>query len=262
MPTYTLEHRCAQALARAAGKRILIERARGVEIDYKGTNDLVTNVDRSVERFIREQLRDMFPDDGINGEEYGKRDVASNGRLWLVDPIDGTTNFSKGIPVFCVSIALQVDKQTVVGAIYDPNRQELFSAQRGHGAWLNGRPMKVSQEAQLKQAVVITGFPPRREGDDIDAITARLARVVMASRGLRRMGSAALDLANVAAGRFDAYWEFNLNPWDTAAGYLMVQEAGGRVTDADGERFDARNPSVVATNALIHDDLRAFVKAL
>ena len=262
MPTYTLEHRCAQALAREAGKRILIERSKGVEINYKGANDLVTNVDRSIERFIRGQLRDMFPEDGINGEEYGRRDVNPNGRLWLVDPIDGTTNFSKGIPVFCVSIALQVNKRTVVGAIYDPNRRELFSAQLGHGAWLNGHPMKVSEEPDLKQAVVITGFPPRRDGDDIEAITARLARVVMASRGLRRMGSAALDLANVAAGRFDAYWEFSLNPWDTAAGYLMVQEAGGQVTDAQGDEFDSRNPSVVATNGLIHDALRVFVHAL
>lgn len=262
MSTYTLEHRCAQALAREAGKRILIERSKGIEIGYKGTNDLVTNVDRSIERFIREQLRDMFPEDGINGEEYGKRDVASNGRVWLVDPIDGTTNFSKGIPVFCVSIALQVNKQTVVGAIYDPNRQELFSAQLGYGAWLNGNLMQVSQEQDLKQAVVITGFPPRRDGDDIEAITARLTRVVMASRGLRRMGSAALDLANVAAGRFDAYWEFSLNPWDTAAGYLMVQEAGGQVTDAQGDVFDAHNPSVVATNGLIHDALRVFVQEL
>lgn len=254
--------RVAQALAHEAGKRILLERQQGFEITYKGHNDLVTTVDRSIETFLREQLRTIFPDDALHGEEYGAQRLEGARRVWLIDPIDGTTNFSRGIPVFCVSIALQEDGQTVVGAIYDPTRDELFSAQRGQGAWLNGKPMQVSGIQELKQAVVVTGFPPLKEGDSFKDIVRRLGNVVSATGGLRRFGSAALDLASVAAGRLDAYWEFGLNPWDTAAGYLMVQEAGGVVTDLHGQTFDAHNASVVATNAHLHEGMLTALQRL
>lgn len=261
---YAIEHRCAQALAREAGQRMQDERRRGFEIDYKGTNNLVTTVDRSIERFLREEIKRLFPHDAINGEEYGEKAQDSQGveRKWLVDPIDGTTNFSKGIPIYCVSIGFQVDGQTVVGAIYDPNRDELFSAHKGHGAWLNGRKMQVSDEPNLDHAIVVTGFPPIKEGTTFEQIIAKMTRVAASSRGLRRFGSAALDLAHVAAGRVDAFWEYSLNPWDTAAGYLMVQEAGGTVTDDQRGEFDAHNASVVATNGKIHDAMLAVLASL
>ena len=259
---YATALRVAQALAIEAGQRMQRERARGFEISLKGRNDLVTTVDRSVEAFLRQELAAIFPQDALHGEEYGDQAQDGASRVWLIDPIDGTTNFSRGIPVYCVSIALQEHGQTVVGVIYDPNRQELFSAQRGQGAWLNGEPMQVSAEQQLGQSIVVTGFPPLKEGERVDAIIARLGAVASATGGLRRFGSAALDLASVAAGRLDAYWEFGLSPWDTAAGYLMVQEAGGQVSDAQGQPFDARRASVVATNGHLHEGMLSLLQKI
>lgn len=258
---YSIERRCAEALAREAGKRIMHGRQAGFQIDKKATNDLVTDVDRAVETFIRAELRALFPNDGIFGEEYGERE-GFNARQWLIDPIDGTTNFSHGIPTYCVSIALQIEGQTVAGVIYDPNLDELFSASRGDGAWLNGQPMRVSDQEVMAEAVVVTGFPPRREGQRFDEILMNLARVMRKARAVRRMGSAALDLAYVACGRMDSFWEFQLHSWDTAAGYLLVEEAGGRVTDVSGGLFTAHEPSVVASNGHLHEDLLAELAAL
>ncbi|MEM1347370.1 MAG: inositol monophosphatase family protein [Myxococcota bacterium] len=246
--------RVAEALAREAGQRMLRARRGGIEIEYKGTNDLVTNVDREVERFLRGELRAMFPSDGIMGEEYGEREgEAGPNRQWLIDPIDGTTNFSRGIPTFCVSIALQVHGHTAAAAIYDPNLDELFSARRGGGATLNGRPMHVSETERMRDAMQVTGFPPLKSGDTFETIIQRLGQMIGASRGVRRFGSAAMDLAYVAEGRLDGFWEFDLNPWDTAAGYLLVEEAGGRVSDVHGNMFSAHEASVVATNGVLHD---------
>lgn len=251
---FITELRCAEALARDAGKRMQIERRAGVQIDYKGKNDLVTNVDRSVETFLRGELALLFPEDAICGEEYGSEGGAPR-RQWFIDPIDGTTNFSQGIPIYCVSIALQVEGETVVGAIYDPSRDELFSARRGGGAHLDGAPLSVSETERARDAIVVTGFPPIREGETFEQIIWRLGHVMRATRGVRRLGSAALDLAYVAAGRMDAFWEFNLNPWDTAAGYLLVEEAGGRISDARGNIYTAHEDSVVASNGHIHDTI-------
>lgn len=262
--TFLTELRCAEAIAREAGKRIELGRAHGFIIDHKGTNDLVTNVDREVETFLREQLRELFPEDELLGEEYGAEEGEgeANRRRWLIDPIDGTTNFSKGIPVYCVSIALRSKGQPVVGVIYDPTRDELFSARRGGGAHLNGAPMQVSDEESLGHAVVITGFPPVKTGDGFEKIVQRFGHMARASRGVRRFGSAALDMAYVAAGRIDASWEFNLNPWDTAAGHLLVQEAGGRVSDVNGEHFTPFGESVVASNGRFHDSIiKTFCEA-
>jgi len=246
--------RVAEALAREAGRRMMRSRRQGFEVDYKGTNDLVTNVDREVERFLRDELRAMFPDDGVVGEEFGVREGAEEpARQWLIDPIDGTTNFSRGIPTYCVSIALQVKGHTTAAAIYDPNLDELFSARRGGGAMLNGRPMKVSETARMRDGMLVTGFPPLKAGDTFETLIQRLGQMIGASRGVRRFGSAAMDLAYVADGRLDGFWEFSLNPWDTAAGYLMVEEAGGRVSDVHGNMFTAHEKSVVATNGVLHD---------
>jgi myo-inositol-1(or 4)-monophosphatase len=252
MTTYQIEQRCAEAVARAAGRQIQAAQRGGFVTHIKGRNDLVTDADRSVEQFVRAELALMFPQDRVFGEEFGEQGAAG-ARCWLVDPIDGTTNFAQGIPIYCISIGFQVAGETVVGVIYDPTRDELFSAQRGCGAWLDGVPMRVSDEPLLSNGVVVTGFPPVKEGDSFDQILKRLGHMIRASRAVRRFGSAALDLAYVACGRTDAFWEFRLNPWDTAAGYLMVQEAGGQVTDTQGGAFRVTAGGIVATNGHIHE---------
>jgi myo-inositol-1(or 4)-monophosphatase len=261
MTHYTIELRCAEALARLAGRHILRERERGFVTHVKGRNDLVTDVDRSVERLIRDELAQLFPDDVIFGEEFGGGQKEGR-RRWLVDPIDGTTNFAQGIPIYCVSIALQVDGASVVGAIYDPTRDELFSAVRGRGAWLDGRPMRVSTEPNLSNTIAVTGFPPVKEGTSFDQLVVRLGHMIRATRAVRRFGSAALDLAYVACGRTDVFWEFRLSPWDTAAGYLMVEEAGGAVSDADGAAYNVHASGIIATNGAVHADaLRVLQEA-
>ncbi len=252
--TYALELRCAEALAREAGKRMQKERQEGFTVKYKKQNDPVTDVDRSVETFIREQLGILFKDDSILGEEFGEEEHRED-RVWMIDPIDGTTNFSQGIPIYCVSIALQHKGDTVVAVIYDPTRDELFSAMKGNGTRLNGQTVNVTEQPQLSQAVLATGFPPFKQGDTYELIVKRMGHVIACSRGMRRLGSAALDLAYVAAGRLDGFWEYNLNPWDTAAGYLLVQEAGGTVTADSGQPYGVYKKSVVASNSLIHEAL-------
>lgn len=255
---YLTELRCAEALARAAGQRIELGRRAGVTVDYKGRNDLVTNVDREVETFLREELKQLFPEDRIVGEEYGEEEGTEDTALhrqWLLDPIDGTTNFSMGVPIYCVSIALFAGGESVVGVIYDPTRDELFSARRGHGARVDGVALTTSAEEDLSRAVMVTGFPPIKTDDTFESVVWKFGHIARASRGVRRLGSAALDLAYVATGRIDGFWEFNLNPWDTAAGYLLVEEAGGRVSQASGDAFTPFGKSVVATNGHIHDQL-------
>lgn len=252
---YALAMRCAEALAREAGKRIEVERRAGFTVRYKRENDPVTNVDRDVERFLRGQLALLFPEDSILGEEFGEAERENVERVWMIDPIDGTTNFSQSIPIYCVSLALQHRGRTVVAVIYDPTRDELFSAMAQGGAWLNGEPMRVSEQPELSQAVLATGFPPLKQGDTFESIIERMGHVVAASRGMRRLGSAALDLAYVAAGRLDGFWEYRLNPWDTAAGYLLVEEAGGQVSIDSGDAYDVYKKSIVATNGHVHDAL-------
>ena len=256
MSDFLIEQRCAEALAREAGHRIERARAQGFAVDYKGANDVVTEIDVAIERFLTEQLGALFPDDRILGEELDHEEAPAEGRTWVLDPIDGTLNFSRGIPIYCVSIALQVDRQSVVGVIYDPSRGELFSARRGHGATLDGEPMEVTDREALSETVLVTGFPPSRHEDNLP----RFAALTRATHGIRRLGSAALDLAYVAAGRLDGFWEFHLNPWDTAAGYLLVQEAGGQVTDVDGGHYTGFEPSILATNGAVHAELAAALQ--
>jgi myo-inositol-1(or 4)-monophosphatase len=228
----------------------------------------VTVADRRVEKLIRERLAEAFPEHGIYGEE-GTRERLEGEFRWYVDPLDGTTNFAHGFPQFCVSLGLEQrdvqrssaleagpDGTLVAAVIYDPMRDELFTAERGRGARLNSKPMRVSRVPELAEALIATGFPSRKRHDSPNIHFYQ--EFTLRSHGVRRAGSAALDLAYVAAGRLDAFWEFNLNPWDTAAGILLVEEAGGRVTNFAGGHFKLDSREILASNGLIHTELLAL----
>jgi len=254
----------AAAIAREAGARLREFFSEGVATEYKGDVDLVTVADRTVEKLIRTRLSEVFPDHGMYGEE-GTREKLEREFRWYVDPLDGTTNFAHGFPQFCVSMGLEQrpaalgprqDGVLVAAVIYDPMRDELFSAERGRGAKLNGRPAQVSRIPDLAEALVSTGFPSRKRHESPNIHFYH--EFTLRSHGVRRAGSAALDLAYVAAGRLEAFWEFNLNPWDTAAGILLVEEAGGRVSDFSGNRVQLESREVLASNGLIHDEMVSF----
>jgi myo-inositol-1(or 4)-monophosphatase len=254
----------AAEIAREAGARLREFLAQGVETEYKGDVDLVTVADRTVEKLIRERLGEAFPEHGIYGEE-GTRERMDGAFRWYVDPLDGTTNFAHGFPQFCVSLGLEQrtaamapgqDGTLVAAVIYDPMRDELFTAERGQGARLNGRPMRVSKIPELAEALLSTGFPSRKRHASPNVHFYQ--EFTLRSHGVRRAGSAALDLAYVAAGRLEAFWEFNLNPWDTAAGILLVEEAGGTVTDFAGSPFKLDSREILASNGLIQAELVAL----
>ncbi|MGO9402941.1 MAG: inositol monophosphatase family protein [Terriglobales bacterium] len=244
-----------EAIAREAGALLMGHFARHVTIEYKGEVDLVTVADRTSEELIVKRLRARWPEHGIVAEEGTRSDPGAEYR-WYVDPLDGTTNFAHGYPVFCVSIALvRQDGQLEVGVLYDPTRDELFAAERGAGATLNGKPMRVSKVARLAESLLGTGFPSHKRHQNPNIHFYH--QITLRSHGVRRAGSAALDLANVACGRYEGFWEFNLNPWDTAAGVLLVREAGGIATRFDGAPFRLDSREVLASNRLIHDELIA-----
>jgi len=260
----------AAEIAREAGARLREYYAQGVETEYKGDVDIVTVADRAVEKLIRSRLGETFPDHGVYGEE-GTRERMEGEFRWYVDPLDGTTNFAHGFPQFCVSMGLEhrtsleqraqgmkadEDGTLVAAVIYDPLRDELFTAERGHGTQLNGKPARVSRRRELAEALLGTGFPSRKRHASPNIHFYQ--EFTLRSHGVRRAGSAALDLAYVACGRMDAFWEFNLNPWDTAAGILLVEEAGGRVTDFAGARFQLKSDEILASNGLIHEELIGF----
>mgnify|MGYP006272929871 CR=1 FL=1 len=240
-----------------------IQRARrqtGFKVDKKGTIDLVTEVDLECERMCRSVLAERFPDHDILAEELGAHDSRHGSRYrWVFDPLDGTTNYAHGLPIFCASLALECDGQAIVGAVYDPSRHELFTAERGQGAFLNGTRLRASSTASLLDALLVTGFPY-----DVHKHTTELVRVFAAflgqARAVRRLGSAALDLCYVAAGRFDGFWERHLKAWDVAAGALIATEAGGRVTGMDGAPFQAEAGHLVASNGLIHDAMLDVIR--
>lgn len=230
-------------------------------ITKKGAIDLVTEADVAVEREIRARVERRFPSHTFLGEESGGSSAAGAPFRWIVDPIDGTTNFAHGLALFCTSIALEIDGQVMVGAIYDPMADELFTAERGHGARLNGRPIAVTSEHTLIDALLVTGFPYTASHERTEQL-AIFAAFLAESRAVRRLGSAALDLCNVAAGRFDAFWEQNLNAWDVAAGALLVEEAGGRVTDYRGGPYSAFGREIVASNGALHPRLLDVITGL
>jgi len=250
-----------ESIAREAGALLMSYFDRHIKIEYKGEVDLVTAADRASEKLIVERLKAHWPEHGVVGEEGTRSDTGAEYR-WYVDPLDGTTNFAHGYPVFCVSIALvRSDDQLQVGVLYDPTRDELFAAERALGATLNGKPIHVSRTAHLAESILGTGFPSHKRHKNPNIYFYQ--HLTLRSHGVRRAGSAALDLANVASGRYDGFWEFNLNPWDTAAGVLLVREAGGQVTRFDGAAFRLDSREVLATNGLIHDEiLEQFAQVL
>jgi myo-inositol-1(or 4)-monophosphatase len=236
--------------------QIQTEHARGtLHVGKKGPIDLVTEVDVIIEAGFRSLIAGRFPEHAVLGEEMGMSDEASRARCrWLFDPIDGTTNYAHGLPIYCASAALELDGHIQVAAVYDATRQELFTAERGRGAFLNGVPLRVSQASALVEALLVTGFPydVQTRTDDIVGLFGRfLAR----ARAVRRLGSAALDLCYVAAGRMDGFWEQDLKPWDVAAGLLLVEEAGGRVTNFAGARFSPYAAEIVASNGHLHQQM-------
>jgi myo-inositol-1(or 4)-monophosphatase len=240
------------AIAREAGALLMDFFQKHVKIEYKGDADLVTAADRASEVLIRKRITEIWPAHDVLGEEQGLKDQGSEYR-WYVDPLDGTTNFAHGYPVFCVSMALEKSGERIAGVVYDPTRDELFAAELGKGAQLNGEAMQVSKTPTLKESILATGFPSHKRHKNPNIYFYH--QITLHSHGVRRAGSAALDLCNVASGRFDGFWEFNLNPWDTAAGVLIVEEAGGRVTRFDGTPFQLNSSETLASNGLIHDAL-------
>lgn len=244
------------AIAREAGSLLLSYFHQKLKIEYKGDADLVTAADRASEALIRERVSQQFPSHDVLGEEQGLSDQGGDYR-WYVDPLDGTTNFAHGYPVFCVSMAVEqrlgTSGRRIAAVIYDPTRDELFSAEQGRGAQLNGQPIHVSKVAQLKESLVATGFPSHKRHKNPNIHFYH--QITLRTHGVRRPGSAALDLCNVACGRFEGFWEFNLNPWDTAAGTLIVEEAGGKITRFDGSAFEIDSRETLASNGLVHDAL-------
>mgnify|MGYP000359706589 FL=1 len=236
--------------ARTAGRIQVRALGRPHTIGYKAETDLVTEVDRASERAIVERIRRSFPDHDFLLEESPFRPKGSS-FLWIVDPLDGTTNYTHGLPHFCTSIALEHKGRTVVGVVFDPVRRELFTALRGRGAFLNGRRIRVSRESKLIRSMLATGFP-KNIRTVRDKNLRRFARALMQARGIRRSGSAALDLCYLAAGRIDGYWVLNLAPWDSAAGILAAREAGARITDLEGRPTRYGSRGIIATNGRIH----------
>lgn len=240
-----------------AGELQMAKFGTGVRIEKKGAIDLVTEVDLEVERMFRAMIAERFPDHDVLAEEMGGGRRAARHR-WVFDPLDGTTNFAHGVPIFCASLALEVDGVAVVGAVYDPNREELFTAEAGVGSWLNGERLKVSDKATVIESMLVTGFPYTVH-ENADEFIRVFAGVLKHARAVRRLGSAAIDMCWVAAGRMDGFWEASLKPWDTRAAALILEEAGGRVTGMDGKTWIPENGHILATNGRIHDDvLRLF----
>jgi len=248
----------AVALAHQAGALLLEKFDQSIEIHYKGDINLVTEADKMSENIIISAIRQNFPHHGILSEESPAIAAGSSLR-WIIDPLDGTTNYAHGYPVFCISIALEQDGAVVLGVIYDPTRGDTFSAVRGEGAYLNGKKLAVSKVADLSRSLLATGFPYdiRESAQNNLNYFNTMAKQAQA---IRRAGAAALDLAYVAAGRFDGFWELKLKPWDTAAACLLLEEAGGKVTDISGAPWHLLAPNLLASNGLIHEQMIAALQ--
>jgi myo-inositol-1(or 4)-monophosphatase len=249
----------ATEIAREAGALLMEYFRQRVKIEYKGEVDLVTVADRKSEALILERIRKIWPEHDVVGEEGARVDSGSDYR-WYVDPLDGTTNFAHGFPVFCVSLALEYKGKRLSGVVFDPTRDELFAAEQGSGAYLNGEKIHVSKTSNLAESLVATGFPSHKRHQNPNIHFYH--QITLRTHGVRRAGSAALDLCCVACGRFDGFWEFNLNPWDTAAGVLLVEEAGGRISDFKGGPFRLDSRETLATNGLLHEALLAQFDAI
>lgn len=248
----------AEKAARKAG-RILIElRSADLQIRKKGVVDLVTDADKKSENLIRDIIKSAFPHHSFRAEE-GTQSAGDSGYLWLVDPLDGTTNYAHGFPVFCVSIGLLKNNEIIAGCVYNPCLDECFTAEKDRGAYLNGMRISVSQTAKLDDALLATGFPyDIRVSDDNNL--REFAAFYRKAQAVRRAGAAALDLAYVACGRLDGFWEFKLSPWDIAAGILLVEEAGGKVTSWTAGKADIFEGEILVSNRLIHDQMVEVLK--
>ncbi len=235
------------------GKIKNIERKQGEE------TNLVTEIDKQSEAMIIKKIHQHFPTHAILGEESGANDLSSEFR-WIIDPLDGTTNYTHGLPIFCVTIGIEHHGEIIAGVVYDPNADELFSAERGKGSYLNNKRIKVSSHQRLIESLLVTGFPYNVK-ENPGNVVQHFENFLPLAQGVRRLGSAALDLSYVACGRLDGYWEVYLNPWDKAAGILLVQEAGGKVTTFDGDGKNViYNPNTLATNGLLHDAMIDILK--
>lgn len=249
--------------AREAGAILIDRLGRAIQVSHKGDIDLVTEADIAAEKFIIERIRSYFPRHAVLAEESGASDDATlipgeSEWKWIIDPLDGTTNYSHGYPCFCVSIGVERAGRIEIGVVYDPTRDEVFATERGQGATMNARRIRVSEVEDLNRAMLCTGFPYNvRERLNF---ARDFTNFTMQAQAVRRDGSAALDMAYVACGRFDGFWEDGLNPWDVAAGVLLIEEAGGRVTDYQGDRLDIYTPKVLASNGLIHDAMMRVIQ--
>jgi len=247
--------------ARRAGEIIVrsMNRLESLQVTTKGRNDFASEVDRAAEHEIIAIISKAYPQHAFLAEESGR--TGDSETVWIIDPLDGTTNFLHGFPQFAVSIAVEVRGRLEHAVVYDPMRQELFTASRGYGAQLDGRRIRVSQQRGLEGALIGTGFPYRIQNEHVDSYLAVLKAVMAISAGVRRPGAAALDLAYVAAGRIDGFWEFGLSAWDTAAGALLIQEAGGRIGNADGSEYQL-GPHVVAGNPKVYENLVELMRPM
>lgn len=246
--------------ARKAGKLLKTHagKPRQIEKKFGEEANLVTEIDRKAEEIILGIIRARYPSHDVLAEESGSHEIKSDYR-WIIDPLDGTTNFTHGVPIFCVSIALEYKGEMVLGVIYDPNLDELFTAERGKGAYLNNRPIHVSNESNLCESLLVTGFPYTIQSNPDFAIQ-RFVSFLQEARAVRRLGSAALDLCYVSAGRFDGFWEVSLNPWDMAAGVLILEEAGGKFTDFNGFPSTIYKKQLLVSNGLIHEQMISVLK--
>jgi myo-inositol-1(or 4)-monophosphatase len=231
-----------------------------LRVDKKGAIDLVTEVDVEVERMFRALVAARFPDHDVLAEEQGDAGARGARYRWVFDPLDGTTNFAHGVPIFCASLALEIDGQAVVAAVYDPNRKELFTAEAGLGSWLNGQRLQVSSNATVLESMLVTGFPYNVH-QEADQFLKVFGRVLKRARAVRRLGSAAIDICWVAAGRMEGFWEAVLKPWDTRAAALILEEAGGRVTGMDGKAWIPEDGHILATNGLVHEELLRIISS-
>lgn len=246
--------------ARTAGHLLLEKFGRITSINKKGDINLVTEADLASEALIIERVQSYYPRHSILAEESGEAVVKGGDSTWkwIIDPLDGTTNYAHGYPCFCVTLALEHNSEIVIGVTYDPTREELFAAEKNQGATLNGKPIRVSAAEKLSESLVVTGFP--YDFKSRPNFGRHLTDFLLSSRGVRRDGSAAIDMAYVACGRFDGFWEEGLNPWDVAAGYLLIEEAGGQVTFYDGSAYSIYRPPIVASNGLIHKQMLDVLK--
>ncbi|HLM03267.1 MAG TPA: inositol monophosphatase family protein [Pyrinomonadaceae bacterium] len=248
-------------IAREAGQVLLEKFGRKIQVSKKGDINLVTEADLASERLIVERIRSYYPRHSILAEESGETVAVIEGEnrwKWIIDPLDGTTNYAHGYPCFCVTLALEHEGEIVIGVTYDPTRDELFAAEKGEGASLNGRKIRVSETEQLSEALIVTGFP--YDFAQRNNFAQHLNDFLLQSRGVRRDGSAAIDMAYVACGRFDGFWEEGLNPWDVAAGLLLIHEAGGRVSYYDDTTFSIYAAPICASNGLIHAQMLEVLK--